>query len=314
MRFARISLLPGLMTVGVMAFAMDYPGEKTLRLLNPALSLPENVEVLKQGSIARGEINLLLSHALPWWDDVGAALGWLPPEKAERVRTLETERLRQRRAVWRENLLGGLPKSRAIEEHADARTELLRQAAQILTQEEMAEYSLKSSPATAEVREWAGGLGLPEADILWLADAEAERRTWLSRAMSVGQGRVGEAIDHEAGELARIRAVLMILDARTAATYLKRADMEFLHWANVLSADLGLTPEQTLRLYTLRRSVRHSELQLAQDRSISKQQEKSGKKQLLVEARGKVQAFVGDASFRAYTGHELGRWLRIAAP
>lgn len=295
--------------VAVAAWSIESPQETTLQGLTPELTLPENVEALKRTGVPGAEIDLVLAHALHWWDDSGPDLKWLPPEKVPSVRAAERKMLRLRRELWRDRLLGTVSEREAAEQKRDGLQALRVQLAEILTVEELAACELRAAPESAKVLEWSHGLGLPDETVLWLADAEAERRRIQSRKF-VHEGRgVTSASDDAAGELARIRTAMLALNAPTAATYLARADRAFFAWRRDLHEDLGLAPEVALRLYAWRCDFRLAATELHENRSIPVSQERAGRQQLRAELRGKAEALLGPELFARYLAHELGRWL-----
>lgn len=292
-------LVVGLALFRADARAIDYPANATLRLLAPELTLPENVEALKRAGVARAEIDLVLASVLHWWDDTGADLSWLPPEKATRAKQLGAQALCARRRLWRDRLLGEITESTLEQKRETVRREIHAQ---------LAEYDLRAAPATAKVREWTSGLVISEEDVLWLATAEAERNRIASRSFVVG-GRVSLASDAEAGELVRIRTAMLALSAANAATYLRRADSQFSDWARWHSADLGIGPEVALRLYAFRCSARLTALELHENRSVTVSQEHEATAKIYAETRSKVEALLGAEAFARYSAHELGRWM-----
>jgi hypothetical protein len=265
---------------------------------------------VEKNGISREQISFLLANVLPWWDKSMSDIDWLPSEKAERVKVIEFERLRQHRALWRDRLVGDI--SRAVEEEKQMALQAKTRGrlAAMLTTDEMAEYELRSSPAMGRVQEWTWGLDVTDEQRLWLTQAEVERETWLSRSVSVGVGRVGDGMDAERGEIARVRTVLLALPAFSAARYLGRADPEFLHWAKVLNGDLGVSPEKTVQLYLWRRSLRYEKLQLERNQNVSKQEEGIGLEEIMSDMRAKVERLLGETMYHRYARHELGRWLR----
>jgi hypothetical protein len=194
--------------------AIDYPASATLAALSPELTLPENVEHLKRAGVSRAEVDLVLAHALQWWDDVGVELSWLPPAEAARVRRCEADLLRERRTLWCAQLLGTISAQDAEVKRREALASARRAIAGLLTPEQAAEYEVRASPAAAKVREWAWGLDIPEEKLWWLIDAERERHLLQSRTFAAGERRVSLASDSEAGELVRIRAALLALERR----------------------------------------------------------------------------------------------------
>lgn len=305
----RFFVLAGFALLVATASAIEPPQATTLQGLTPELTLPENVEALKRAGVPSAEIDLVLAHALHWWDDSGPDLKWLPPEKVPSVRAEERKMLRLRREIWRDRLLGAVSEREAAERKRSGLNALRVQLAEILTDEELATYELRAAPESLKVIEWSHGLALSEETVLWLAEAEAERRRIQSRRF-VHEGRgVTSASDSTAGELARIRTALMALDAPTAATYLARADRAFFAWRRDLHEDLGLAPEVALRLYAWRCEFRLAATELHENRSIPVSQERAGKQQLRTESRTKIEALLGPELFARYLAHELGRWL-----
>ncbi len=291
------------------AGAIEPPQGTTLQRLGPELTLPENVEALKRADVPSAEIDLVLAHALHWWDDAGPDLKWLPPEKVPSVRAAERKMLRLRRELWRDRLLGTVSEREVAERKRGGLQALHVQLAETLTVEELATYELRAAPESVKVLEWSHGLGLADETVLWLAEAEAERRRIQSRRF-VHEGRgVTSASDSAAGELARIRTAMLALDGPTAATYLIRADRAFFAWERDLRDDLSLTPEVALRLYAWRCEFRLASAELHENRSVPVAQERAGRQQLRAEWRAKIEALLGPELFVRYFAHELGRWL-----
>lgn len=304
-----LSVVAGFALIAVTATALEHPQAETLRQLQPELTLPENVEALKRAGVPGAEIDLVLAHALHWWDDAGPDLKWLPPEKAPSVRRAERKMLRLRRELWRDRLLGTVSEDDAAEQKRDGLHALRVQLGEILTTEELDAYELRAAPDSAKVLEWAHGLGLTEESVLWLAEAEGERRRMRSRKFTSEGRPVTSASDTEAGNLVRIRTAMLALDGRTAAAYLVRADRVFFAWERDLREDLGITPEVALRLYAWRCEFRLAATELRENRSIPVPQERLGRQQLRAELRAKIEALLGPEQFARYFAHELGRWL-----
>lgn len=303
------SVVAGLLLIAATVSAIEHPKSATLRQLVPELTLPENVEALKRAGVTGAEIDLVLAHALHWWDDAGPDLKWLPSEKAPSVRAAEGEMLCLRRALWRDRLLGAVSEKDAYEQKRNGLHALRVRLGEILTAEELVTYEFRATPESAKVLEWSHGLGLNDETVLWLAEAEGERRRIQSRKF-VHEGRgVTSASDSAAGELARIRTVMLALDGRTAAAYLARADRMFFAWERDLREDLGLAPEVALRLYAWRCDYRLAAAELHENRSVPVSQERAGRQQLREELRAKVEALLGPEPFARYFAHELGRWL-----
>ncbi len=301
--FARFALLV------IAAQAIEPPQATTLQRLAPELTLPENVEALKRAGVPSAEIDQLLAHALHWWDDAGPDLKWLPSEKVPSVRAAERQMLCLRRELWRDRLLGAVSEADATELKRSGRHALRVRLAEILTAEELAAYELRATPESAKVLEWSHGLGLADETLLWLAEAEGERRRIQSRKF-VHEGRgITSASDSAAGELARIRTALLALNGPTAATYLARADRAFSAWERDLREDLGFASEVALRLYAWRCEFRLAATELHENRSIPVSQERAGRQQLRAELRAKIEALLGPELFARYFAHELGRWL-----
>jgi hypothetical protein len=304
-----LCIAAGLALVAATARAIEHPQATTLQHLVPKLTLPENVEALKRAGVPSAEIDLVLAHALHWWDDAGPDLTWLPPEKVPGVRAAERKRLRLRRELWRDRLLGDVSENDAAEQKRSGLHALRVQLAEILTAEELAAYEFRATPESAKVLEWTHGLNVGDETVLWLAEAEGERRRIQSRQF-VHEGRgVTSASDSAAGELARIRTAMLALDGRTAAAYLARADRTFFAWERDLREDLGLAPEVALRLYAWRCDYRLAAAELHENRTISVSRERAGRRQLREELRAKVEALLGPEPFARYFAHELGRWL-----
>lgn len=308
--FRRLSsVLAGLALLVAIAQAIEHPQATTLQRLAPDLTLPENVEALKSAGVPRGEIDLVLAHALHWWDDAGPDLKWLAQEKVPSVRAAERNMLRLRRELWRDRLLGTISESEAAKQKRNGRHALRVRLVEILTEEELVAYELRATPESAKVFEWSHGLGLADETMLWLAEAEGERRRIQSRKF-VPEGRgVTSASDGAAGELARIRTAMLALDGPTAATYLARADRLFFVWERDLREDLGLAPVVALRLYAWRCDYRLAAAELHENRSIPVSQERVGRQRVREELRAKVEALLGPEQFARYLAHELGRWL-----
>ncbi|MBI3887233.1 MAG: hypothetical protein HY302_16130 [Opitutae bacterium] len=293
------------------AAAQDYPSEHALQRLDPARSLPENVELLKKSGVARAEINRVLANASWWWDDLPSDLGWLNPAVVDEVKAVEAKALQERRQIWRDRLTGELAAGHADEASARSAADKKTALSRLLSAEQFAEYVFRTSAEFRAVKDWAWGLELSDAQLLKLTAAEMERRNFLGRAMKVGpRGRAGLEVDAEAGELARIRAARHSLESDRAAVYLQRADTEFSHWVEVLRSELGMEQRKIFQLYALRHELRLSEMQLERDRTVEKALEKQGVETLLAECRAKAQTLLGASDYRRYTAHPLGAWLK----
>lgn len=304
----------GFALVGIAGLAAEYPQGSTLQLLDPQLTLPENVERLKRAGVPSAETSLVLAHTLHWWDAGAPEVTNLPPAKAEAVKSLELNRQSARRAWWRDRIVGRISRAEADALRAQADADFAAQLGAVLTADEKAEYLFRAAPGMAKVRERASGLGVPDEKLLWLAEAE---RLWIdcnARARAAADQRVPVAVDFDAARLARVRTALMVLEPSTAAVYVRRADGDFDYWCNVLGEDAALPPEKLLRVYVAFCDLRRTKHELLMDRSITKTQENQAIAQLRATARERAREQLGGDGFERFAAHELGGWLREPAP
>lgn len=294
--------------------ATEYPQATTLQLLDPHLTLPENVEQLKRSGVPSSEVSLVLAQALHWWDAGAPDLTNLAPEKAEAVKALETERQCARRAWWRDRLTGRISRSEADALRARADVEFSARLGAVLTSDEKAEYLFRAAPAMAKMRERAWGLGVPDEKLLWLAEAERQWTDCTARAREAPDRRVPVAVDFDAARLARMRTALMVLEPPVATVYVRRADADFDYWCKVLGEDTALPAEKLLRVYVAFCDLRRARHELLIDRRITKTQENQAAAQLRAAARDKAREQLGDAGLARFAAHELGAWLREPAP
>jgi len=298
------------MLVGVVVVAAEYPAADTLRRLDPRLTLPENVELLKQAGVEAREISVLLANTLHWWDPGAPDVSKLPADKAGAVKTIEAERQQARRAWWRDRLIGEVTARDVDALRLAADADYSRRLAAILSPDEKSEYLYRASPALAKVREWAWGLPIAEEKLFWLTEPEREWLDELARARASREQSLAVRTDADAMRLNRVRTALLVFEAPVAATYIRHADTDFDHWCRVWNDEAAFSPEKLLRVYGQFCDWRHARTQLSNDTSIPRAQERIALEQLRVAMRAKVLSLLGAEGYARFVAHELGAWLR----
>lgn len=292
--------------------AAEYPSKDTLSKLDAKRSLPENVEILKKAGIGESEISKLLSDAITWWDDYGSDTSWISDEKAARaVKEIEFEAQVERRALWIDTLTGETPNAAVVEKKGDIGRKRDARIQGVLDIAGWGEYKVRSSTEYKNVTAWATGLDLSNEERLVLAQAELKRSFFASKAFQVGMSaRVGLEADGEEGELTRIETVRMTLDARKAATYLRRADSNFAHWIEVMKDDFAVAPEAALKVYALKHRQRLDEIEAFRNPTITQTAGRRAIEVLKQDNRNRVRLLLGEQAFDRFIGSELGGWLR----
>lgn len=234
-------------------------------------------------------------------DYYGERLGFLPEEKRARVRTLLDQYSDQERALLEEELDSG---DGALDGGALARLRQQKDAAvaQLLTEEERAQYDLWFSPAANAARESVYGMNASEEEFMRLYE--------LRRSFAAKHGENFHTTEAAAREFET--AVQQALGDTRYTEYVRAQDGDYRELMR-LTSRFKLTPDVAAQLYSYKQPVEEERMRVDSDPSLTPQQKAAAYDAIAQETQRAFRQTLGEKAFRQFIKRTTNPWVRGGA-